>query len=136
MTPDNFCYWLQGFFEISNNGTNNLSQTQIEIIKDHLDLVMNKLKEEKPQGTITITGIPTFDFDRDTQLICESRPNKTQTVDETDIFKADATNTISPEVLEILLKKTDKIEKNDPMLNCRPRKTRSPYDPYRQRRYC
>lgn len=50
MTPENFTYWLQGFFEISDS--NNLSETQVQIIKDHLDLVFDKKtpnrKEKKP----------------------------------------------------------------------------------------
>lgn len=36
-----FCYWLHGFFEISDS--NILSETQVKIIKDHLDLVFNKV---------------------------------------------------------------------------------------------
>jgi hypothetical protein len=35
MTRD-FCYWLQGFFEI--NGTNVVTPQQIDIIKNHLNL--------------------------------------------------------------------------------------------------
>lgn len=37
MTSRDFCYWLQGFFEIS--GTNNLDVGQVEMIKRHLNLV-------------------------------------------------------------------------------------------------
>jgi hypothetical protein len=40
MTPEQFAYWLKGFFEISEYET--LSTKQIKIIKDHLDLVFNK----------------------------------------------------------------------------------------------
>lgn len=41
MTPENFTFWLQGFMEIQNPTT--LDKDQIQIIKDHLDLVFNKV---------------------------------------------------------------------------------------------
>jgi len=37
MTPTAFCYWLQGFFELSDAET--LSPKQVEAIKNHLNLV-------------------------------------------------------------------------------------------------
>jgi len=40
MSPENFCFWLQGYFEIS--GRNDLTPAQTDIIKDHLSLVFNK----------------------------------------------------------------------------------------------
>lgn len=40
MTPENFIYWLNGFFEIS--GCKNLTDEQVQIIKDHLKLVLQK----------------------------------------------------------------------------------------------
>lgn len=45
MTPENFCYWLQGYFEISNTertGPAPLASLQVEEIKNHLSLVLNK----------------------------------------------------------------------------------------------
>lgn len=48
MTPENFVYWLQGYFEISD-GCNPLMRVpgllggdQIQIIRDHLKLVLEK----------------------------------------------------------------------------------------------
>lgn len=38
----NFTYWLQGFFEI-NNKNEGLTAEQVQIIKDHIDLVFNKI---------------------------------------------------------------------------------------------
>ena len=38
MNSIDFCYWLQGYFEISEE-TPQLSPKQIEIIKNHLNLV-------------------------------------------------------------------------------------------------
>ena len=40
MTPENFCYWLQGFIETSN--PKSIDDIQTKIIKDHLQLVFNK----------------------------------------------------------------------------------------------
>jgi len=37
MNAVDFCFWLQGFFEISED--NNLSPRQLEVIKAHLSLV-------------------------------------------------------------------------------------------------
>lgn len=41
MTPENFCYWLQGLFELTDSDT--LSTQQIQIIKNHLQLVFTKV---------------------------------------------------------------------------------------------
>lgn len=40
MTPENFCYWLQGLLEIGDPSELNI--TQVEIIKEHLNLVFKK----------------------------------------------------------------------------------------------
>lgn len=40
MTNEQFCYWLQGFIEISNPET--LTKEQVQIIKDHLQLLFKK----------------------------------------------------------------------------------------------
>jgi len=37
MTPENFAYWLQGFFEITSATT--LTTPQVEMIKQHLGYV-------------------------------------------------------------------------------------------------
>ena len=57
-----FTYWLQGFFEISD--AKKLDEKQVQIIKDHLALVFNKVtpnrnegqKQDLPQG-ITLEGV-------------------------------------------------------------------------------
>lgn len=41
MTSDNFCYWLQGYLELTNSKT--LSEGQVNMIKEHLSLVFNKV---------------------------------------------------------------------------------------------
>jgi hypothetical protein len=40
MTPENFCYWLQGLLEVGN--PYELDNEQVGIIKDHLALVFKK----------------------------------------------------------------------------------------------
>lgn len=42
MTPENFCYWLQGFIEI-NGGCKEITPEQVKTINDHLQLVFVKL---------------------------------------------------------------------------------------------
>lgn len=37
MNTIDFCFWLQGYFEIS--GSNEISADQVKIIQDHLNLV-------------------------------------------------------------------------------------------------
>lgn len=41
MDAINFTYWLQGFFEVSD--AKKLDEKQVQIIKDHLGLVFNKV---------------------------------------------------------------------------------------------
>jgi len=41
MTPENFCYWLQGVFEVSN--PQEMNKTQLDVIKEHLQLVFTKV---------------------------------------------------------------------------------------------
>jgi hypothetical protein len=45
MTPENFTYWLKGFFEIS--GVTYLSEAQTQVVKDHLDLVFQKVTPDR-----------------------------------------------------------------------------------------
>jgi hypothetical protein len=45
MDTTTFCYWLKGFFEISD--TNKLNEKQVQIIRDHLDLVFNKVTPDR-----------------------------------------------------------------------------------------
>lgn len=67
MTPENFCYWLQGYFELTESRF--FSQTQTNILKNHLGLVFNKVTPDIPtwveadgssgySGFCGICGIP------------------------------------------------------------------------------
>ncbi len=40
MSPEQFCYWLQGFLEISRQ--QGIDAVQAQVIKDHLKLVFKK----------------------------------------------------------------------------------------------
>ena len=45
MEPINFCYWLQGYFEISEqNKYEGLNHRQVNMVRDHLNLVFGKHK--------------------------------------------------------------------------------------------
>ena len=48
MTPNEFCYWLQGYFELTDACCVNVKQA--EIIRQHLDLVF----EKKTTGVISV----------------------------------------------------------------------------------
>lgn len=45
MTAQEFCYWLQGYIEIQN--PKEMNETQVQIIKDHLKLVFEKITPER-----------------------------------------------------------------------------------------
>lgn len=47
MTPEQFIYWLQGYMEIAD--PKNVDEKQIQIIKDHISLV---LKKETPDRAV------------------------------------------------------------------------------------
>lgn len=40
MEPRDFCYWLQGYLELTNN--TELNALQLELIRRHLNLVLKK----------------------------------------------------------------------------------------------
>jgi hypothetical protein len=47
MTPEQFVYWLQGFFELTEDGRPKvITPQQRKIIMDHLKLVMDKQTPE------------------------------------------------------------------------------------------
>jgi hypothetical protein len=49
MTPENFCYWLQGLFEHRKDGQ--ITLTEIKSIRDHLALVFTKVTPEQAEGS-------------------------------------------------------------------------------------
>jgi hypothetical protein len=59
MTPDSFCYWLKGFVELGEPVT--LSKKQLQILKDHLDLVFDKKTPDRSNMTLTPFFLPSYD---------------------------------------------------------------------------
>lgn len=56
MTPENFIYWLQGYIEIGD--PKQMSSEQIEIIKDHIALVLKKETPKRAEApTISIAPV-------------------------------------------------------------------------------
>lgn len=55
ISPENFCYWLQGFFEIQNPET--LDATQVQIIKDHLATVFTKVTPDRGEIKVAPSGV-------------------------------------------------------------------------------
>jgi len=60
MTPEQFCYWLQGYYELTND-TDRLSQRD-HIIRDHLREVFKKVTPTYPTYPSTAPKNPTPDF--------------------------------------------------------------------------
>jgi len=56
MTAERFTYWLKGFFELSDAKT--LDEKQVKIVKDHLDLVYNKVTPDRSQEIQNINEVP------------------------------------------------------------------------------
>lgn len=50
MNERDFCYWLQGYVELSKMDT--FGQEQVQIIKDHLDLVFKKVTPTYDDDTL------------------------------------------------------------------------------------
>lgn len=48
MTPEQFCYWLQGYFELKRTIDHRLGATQetMEVIEQHLQTVFDKVTPE------------------------------------------------------------------------------------------
>jgi hypothetical protein len=45
MSPQDFCYWLQGFMEVSD--PKSIDEKQLEVIKKHLALVFTNVTRDK-----------------------------------------------------------------------------------------
>jgi hypothetical protein len=70
MTPRDFCYWLQGFFEITGNNDVNgdyvmLDSYQVEKVKKQLDLVFTHEIEKPPAyyNSVIMTDKPNKNYD-------------------------------------------------------------------------
>lgn len=56
MTPENFCYWLQGFMELTN--PNVLNENQVKILKEHLSLVFDKVTSDIDPNPDWVKAMP------------------------------------------------------------------------------
>lgn len=52
MNPRDFCYWLQGYFEVGKSS--DLSKEQVEVIRKHLRLVFDNVIEYDKHSTVSI----------------------------------------------------------------------------------
>ncbi len=43
MTSDQFCYWLQGYFELNGESPYGLNKQRTDMVREHLALVFNKV---------------------------------------------------------------------------------------------
>ena len=48
MKPIEFCYWLQGNFEIT--GVRSMTKAEAQVIQDHLQLVFKKVTPKRKKG--------------------------------------------------------------------------------------
>lgn len=65
MTPEIFCYWLQGLFELTDIQT--LDARQVALIREHLNLVFGKVTHDFTAGTLTPEGIVSDKTDKKTR---------------------------------------------------------------------
>lgn len=73
MNSIDFCYWLQGHFELSES--NQLTEKQVEIIKNHLNLVfkheIDPLVESKsPLQKAVLNNLHSGNSGNDTLIRC------------------------------------------------------------------
>lgn len=57
MTPEEFCRWLKGYAELAGDGAVILTAVQWKIVKDHLNLVYNKVTPERRYEPITLPNL-------------------------------------------------------------------------------
>ncbi len=74
MTPENFVYWLQGFFEITG-GAPALNEAQTKMVKEHLEYVFQSGLFQSIPASAPQTPSPHLDLYRDIL----KRPPDTQT---------------------------------------------------------
>ena len=55
MTHEQFCYWLQGYFEIKN--PDSMTKQEIQIIKDHLQLVFEKVTPNRVEAALPVAPV-------------------------------------------------------------------------------
>ena len=73
MSPESFTYWLAGYFEISDS--NNLSPQQVQIIRDHLALVFEKVTPDRNIELHDGNNKPSVDWGELRRVLNEGRKN-------------------------------------------------------------
>ena len=68
MTAEQFCYWLQGYMEMSE--AEKLDEKQVKIMKDHLALVFDKVTPDYDVTTATTIDWKGLDFTGPSSVIC------------------------------------------------------------------
>lgn len=72
MEAINFCYWLQGYFELGGAGLNSnktLSSGQVQMIKEHLALVFHKVTPSVEECLKSETKDPIGTSEADEKII-------------------------------------------------------------------
>lgn len=61
MTPENFCYWLQGWFELNQtiDHRDGATPETIDMIRDHLTLVFDKVTPDRGAKRVDKPDVPT-----------------------------------------------------------------------------
>jgi len=72
MNSIDFCYWLQGYFEISD--AKSLNERQTEVLKNHLHLVfkheIDPLREDQTPTPTSVLNTAHTGLDNDTLVRC------------------------------------------------------------------
>jgi hypothetical protein len=58
MTPNDFCFWLNGYLEMS--GAESIDKAQTDILKDHLKLVFEKKTPNYSYGAISLNDFKPY----------------------------------------------------------------------------
>lgn len=67
MSPEQFCYWLQGFLEISQ--VQGVTPEQTQVIRDHLGLVFEKKTIDRSK---LLERVPQYDRSVSTGTFCSA----------------------------------------------------------------
>lgn len=92
MTPTAFCYWLNGWLELGN--PDSLNKQQIDIIKQHMALVLTNVTGAAPEETSPCA-------DPDIYCVEQEPPSSLRPLSEEEMSKV---TPLSPEVLEKALR--------------------------------
>jgi hypothetical protein len=75
MTPENFCYWLQGYFEVqdpTNAGCDDLDHEQVGMIRKHLALVFEHVTAPAVPSSRTLTAEEVRAAEKDGKSLAEA----------------------------------------------------------------